>query len=78
MKTFRPVSLIVALGLFLAGCVVTVIALLADKLKIGTGQGFGYYQMIVLIIGIVTMLLGLALLTSRPKSPRGRDESHPR
>lgn len=56
------------------GLVIAAIALLADTINIGTGKGFGYYQMIVLIAGIVIFLIGiLVIVTERPHS-RPEDE----
>jgi uncharacterized protein YqgC (DUF456 family) len=39
-----------------------VFSLLADQMGIGGGKGFGYQQMIVLIVGIVLALGGLRLI----------------
>jgi hypothetical protein len=47
--------------LLIAGTALAVFALLADRLGIGGGEGFGYQQMIVLIIGIVMVLGGLRM-----------------
>lgn len=49
----------------LAGLAIVVLALIADRINIGTGEGFGYYQLIVLIIGLVLTLLGVAILLRR-------------
>lgn len=48
--------------LLIAGIALAVFALLADRLDIGGGEGFGYQQMIVLIIGIVMLLGGLRMM----------------
>lgn len=39
-----------------------VLSLAADVLNIGGGQGFGYQQLIVLIVGIVLVLGGLGVV----------------
>ena len=49
-------------ALLIVGTAVALFALLADRLNIGGGEGFGYQQMIVLIIGIVMVLGGLRLV----------------
>lgn len=46
----------------ITGLVIAATALLADTINIGTGKGFGYYQMIVLIAGIVIFLIGIAVI----------------
>jgi hypothetical protein len=48
--------------LLIVGTALALFALLADRLGIGGGEGFGYQQMIVLIIGIVMMLGGLRMV----------------
>ena len=48
--------------LMLIGVVIAAFALLADTFNIGGGHGFGYYQMIALIAGVVIFLLGIALI----------------
>jgi hypothetical protein len=57
-----PTKRILALGLIIAGAIVTLLAIFADRLEIGTGEGFGYYQMIVLIVGLVLLLGGGAMM----------------
>lgn len=47
--------------LLIVGAALALFALLADRLGIGGGEGFGYQQMIVLIIGIVMVLGGLRM-----------------
>lgn len=44
------------------GMLLVLFALLADVLGVGGGRGFGYQQLIVLIIGIVLTLGGGALM----------------
>ena len=53
---------VLSVALMLTGLVIAAIAILADTINIGTGQGFGYYQMIVLIAGIVIFLIGIAVV----------------
>lgn len=53
------VTAIVLLGI---GLGLSAFALLADWLDVGGGEGFGYQQMIVLIIGIVMVLGGLRIV----------------
>lgn len=60
-----PTRQFLAIGLLIAGIVVTLLAIFADTLEIGTGKGFGYYQMIVLIAGIILLLGGSAMLLQR-------------
>lgn len=50
------------LALLLIGIGLMALALLADFLGIGGGEGFGYLQMIVFIAGMVTILLAGAIL----------------
>jgi hypothetical protein len=49
-------------------------ALLADYIEFGGGEGFGYQQLIVLIVGIVLMLGGVRVLAhpylNRMNGPR--------
>ena len=56
----------------LTGLVIAIVAILADTINIGTGRGFGYYQMIVLIAGVVIFLIGILVIignrTSHPSS----------
>lgn len=68
-----PTRKFLAIGLLIAGVVVTLLAIFADTLDIGTGKGFGYYQMIVLIAGIVLLLGGSAMLLQRRTGNRPGD-----
>lgn len=61
----------------IAGLVIALLGIFADTLEIGTGKGFGYYQMIVLISGLVLLLGGLALLLQRRVDPPGDDGFEP-
>lgn len=62
MSAQRPASRSIALLLLLLGTVIALLAIFADSLGYGTGRGFGYYQMIILIGGLIAGLAGLALL----------------
>ena len=53
---------VLSVALMVTGLIIAAIALLADTINIGTGKGFGYYQMIVLIAGIVIFLIGIAVI----------------
>lgn len=53
---------VLSVALMLTGLVIAVVAILADTINIGTGRGFGYYQMIVLIAGIVIFLIGILVI----------------
>jgi hypothetical protein len=60
----RPASRSLAILLLLIGFAIAAFAVFADSLGYGTGRGFGYYQMIILIGGIITGLVGVAMLVS--------------
>lgn len=65
---------VLSVALMLTGLAIAAIAILADTINIGTGRGFGYYQMIVLIAGIVIFLIGiLVIIGNRPtnQEPEG-------
>lgn len=53
----------IAVSLLASGGVLILLALFADTLHIGGGRGFGYQQMIVLIVGLVLALGGVALIS---------------
>jgi hypothetical protein len=53
----------IAFALVIAGLMLILLALFADTLGIGGGRGFGYQQMIVLIVGLVLMLGGVAIIS---------------
>jgi hypothetical protein len=71
-----PTRRALALALLAFGTVVLLLGILADTIGIGTGKGFGYYQMIVVITGIALILAGLAILLQRWLSLRD-DEFEP-
>ena len=59
---------VLSVALMLTGLVIAGIAILADTINIGTGRGFGYYQMIVLIAGIVIFLIGILVIIGNRSS----------
>lgn len=63
-----------SVALMLTGLAIAAIAILADTINIGTGQGFGYYQMIVLIAGIVIFLIGIAVIIGNRSQLTGEDD----
>lgn len=67
---------VLSVALMLTGLVIAAIALLADRIRIGTGEGFGYYQMIVLIAGIVIFLIGLAVVVGDKSKSNQNNEFH--
>ena len=58
----RPAAKMIGLVLMLVGCGLAALSLLADWLDFGGGEGFGYQQLIVLIVGIVLILGGLRIV----------------
>ena len=67
---------VLSVALMLTGLVIAAIAILADRIRIGTGEGFGYYQMIVLIAGIVIFLIGLAVVVGDKSKTNQNNEFH--
>jgi hypothetical protein len=62
-------------GVLLAlGVLVILASLFADLLDLGGGEGFGWKQLIGLVVGLVLALLGGAWLIQPPTS-RGLDTS---
>lgn len=53
----------IAFTLCIAGIILILFSLFADTLGVGGGRGFGYQQMIVLIVGLVLMLGGVAIMS---------------
>jgi hypothetical protein len=49
------VILLIGLGLI-------VLSLIADSIGLGGGRGFGYQQLIVVIVGVAAVLFGAAIL----------------
>ncbi len=58
----RPAAKLIGFVLLLVGAGLVTLSLLADWLDIGGGEGFGYQQLIVLIVGIVLVLGGLRIV----------------
>jgi len=73
----RLASRTIAILLMLAGLVVAILAIFADTLGYGTGRGFGYYQMIILIGGIVIALVGVAMLVNARVNREPTNEFEP-
>ena len=61
-ETNRPTTRAIGSFLVLVGAGLVLFALLADRIEFGGGEGFGYQQLIVLIVGIVLILGGLRVL----------------
>jgi len=72
-KNPHPTATVIGLVLLLVGAGLIALSLLADWLDIGGGAGFGYQQLIVLIVGIALVLGGIRMvaqsLVSRPRGP---------
>lgn len=77
MPGIRPASRSFAILLVLIGFAIAMLAVFADTLGYGTGRGFGYYQMIILIGGIVTALVGVAMLVHAWANREPPDEFEP-
>jgi hypothetical protein len=60
--TSRPTTKVIGSILLVAGIALAAFSLLADWLDVGGGEGFGYQQMIVLIVGIVLILAGVRIV----------------
>ena len=74
-----PALRVVAISLLLLGAVLVVGALFADQLSLSnvggkSGAGFGWTQLMAVIVGLVLLLGGLALLL-QPPAGRDVDES---
>ena len=54
--------------LLLVGIVVVVGALVVDSLGVGSAEGFGTYQIIALVVGVVLALIGLYLAYFRRRT----------
>lgn len=65
---------VLSVALMLTGLVIAAIAILADTINIGTGRGFGYYQMIVLIAGIVIFLIGILIIVGNRSAQNEPEE----
>jgi len=51
-----------ALTLAVLGLGLVILSLIADVIDLGGGKGFGYQQLIVLIVGLALILAGGAIL----------------
>jgi hypothetical protein len=74
-----PAVRILAVALLVLGAALTVVSLFADQLSISSvggkgGAGFGWTQLMAVIVGLVVLLIGLALLL-QPPTGRDVDES---
>jgi hypothetical protein len=58
----RPATKLTALALGALGVGLVVLSLIADEIDLGGGKGFGYQQLIVLIVGLGLILAGGAML----------------
>lgn len=67
--THNPVRRVTASAVIVVGIVVGLVAIFADPLGIGGGKGFGYVQLIGLIVGIALVLAGLATLVRAALAP---------
>jgi hypothetical protein len=59
--------------LVVLGIGLSLFAIYADSMGIGGGKGFGYQQLICLIVGIVLILGGLAIAFQRFLTASSRD-----
>lgn len=64
-----PVRRLAASAVIGIGIVVALLAIFADQLGIGGGKGFGYVQLIGLIVGIALILAGLATIVRAALAP---------
>ncbi len=63
---------VTALLLIGIGFVLILLSLLADTVGIGGGEGFGYQQLIGIIVGLA-LILGAVALVTRTTSPSTED-----
>lgn len=68
---------VLSIALLLTGLAIVLLAIFADTIRLGTGRGFGYYQLIVLIAGIIIMIAGLLVYFGGRHGPPPRDEYEP-
>ncbi len=67
--TRSPIRRVTASVVIAIGVIVSLIAIFADQLGIGGGKGFGYVQLIGLIVGIALVLAGLASVVRTVLAP---------
>ena len=65
----NPIRRLAASALIAVGIVVALVAIFADQIGIGGGKGFGYVQLIGLIVGIALILAGLAMIVRAALAP---------
>jgi len=58
----KPATNLTGIALLVIGAGLVALSLLADRLDIGGGEGFGYQQLIALIVGVVLLLGGLRVI----------------
>ena len=61
-RSSRPASRVTAIALAVLGLALVVLSLIADEIDLGGGKGFGYQQLIALIVGLALILGGGAVL----------------
>lgn len=66
---------VIALTIAAGGGVLVLLSALADQIGIGDGEGFGWKQLIGVIVGLVVLLLGLAW--GFPHGPSGGPDDLP-
>ncbi len=69
----QPVTRFLSAASIVVGIGLIAFSLAADALGVGGGQGFGYQQMIVLIVGLVLVLGGAAILMQAAANNKLRD-----
>ena len=69
-RSNRPATRLTAFVLAALGMVLVVLSLVADTLDLGGGRGFGYQQLIALIVGLGLLLAAGALLMQGRGGPR--------
>jgi len=68
-----PATRFLSIAVTVIGAGLMIFALAADALGIGGGKGFGYQQMIVLIVGLVCLLGGASMLIQPLVNSKLRD-----
>ncbi len=69
----RQATRLASISMIVIGAALMLFSMLADSIGVGGGKGFGYQQMIVLIVGLVLLLGGAAILTQPMVNNRLRD-----
>lgn len=73
LQRAQPVTRALSIAFIVLGIGLIAFSLAADTLGVGGGQGFGYQQMIVLIVGLVLLLSGGAILMQPVVNSKLRD-----